>query len=411
MLIIYGALGLGGIETFFVRLAKDRFMSNKKTKILLLAPPELEKNDPDLFNEMLKYADIYYFSDVFENSFINWRFLFLHRLKNKNLEKMLHDCKQIHVTDSQSALLANNILAKANKKIPITVGMYHSLEFSWGEKKLPFFERVNRNFIFKTLSSGNLMCFSQNTKDFVVKKTGYEIKNAKTFRLGVIDSNQGYKKSFKLSKKIKMCAVGRLTDFKTYNFWMPNVIKELNISGCDIHLDIYGDGGSVNTVKSAVDKVSDYVSLFPPFNYSNFNKIVSEYDLFIGSGTAIIQAASLGVPCIIGIESIEEPVTYGFFSDFYQYEYNLKSLNFEKIKIFDIIDSFSEASSDFKENLILKHYQAAQSFDISTCQNNMDDESYVVSDYFYFNKWIYTLSLVFFRLKMKISRQTIYHEG
>lgn len=410
MLIIYGALGLGGIETFFVRLAKERFRNNKKTKILLLNPPELGGSNVDLFNEIIKYAEIYYFNDVFEKKFINWRFFLLHGLKKNNLEQMIRDCNQIHVTDAQSALLVNNILRKLDKKIPITVGMYHSLEFSWGGDKLPFFEKTNRDFIYKTLNSKNLMCFSQNTKDFVSNRTGYTIEDAKTFRLGVIDSAQECKYGFNSSKKIRMCAVGRLTDFKTYNFWMPNVIKELNINGYDICLDIYGDGNSEPIVRNAVKNASAYVTLYPPFNYSEFNVIVSKYDLFIGSGTAIIQAASLGIPSIIGIESINEPLTYGFFSDFYDCEYNLKSLDIRKIPVFDVLKDFVNSSFENKKVLSLEHYQAAKFFSISSCENSIEQGPYVVSDYFYFNKWIYTFSLILFRLKMKINRKNIYHE-
>lgn len=410
MLIIYGALGLGGIETFFLRLAKERFRNNKKTKILLLKPHELGGSNADLFNEIVKYAEIYYFNDIFQRVFVNWRLFLLHGLNHNNLEQMISDCEQIHVTDAQSALLANNILIKLDKKIPITVGMYHSLEFSWGGARLPFFEKTNRDFIYKTLDSKNLMCFSQNTKDFVSNKVGYAIENAKTFRLGVIDSIQECKYSFNSSKRIRMCAVGRLTDFKTYNFWMPNVIKKLNIDGYDICLDIYGDGDSEPLVRNAVEKASAYVSLYPAFNYSEFNVIVSKYDLFIGSGTAIIQAASLGIPSIIGIESINEPLTYGFFSDFYDCEYNLKSLDISKVPVSDILKDFVNSSIENKKALSLKHCQAAGFFSISSCENSIEKGPYVVSDYFYFNKWAYTFSLILFRLKMKINRKNIYHE-
>lgn len=410
MLIIYGALGLGGIETFFVRLVKERFRNNKKTKILLLQPPELGGNNVDLFNEIIKYAEVYYFEDIFQKTFINWRFILLHSLRNNNLELMIRDCSQIHVTDAQSALLANNILKRLNRKIPITVGMYHSLEFSWGDSKPPFFEKINRKFIYKILDSKNLMCFSQNTKDFVANRTGYEIKDAKTFRLGVIDSTLGLRHDFYSAKKIKMCAVGRLTDFKTYNVWMPNVIKELNVNGYEICLDIYGDGNNEHNVRCAVEEASAYVSLHPPFNYSEFNRIVSKYDLFIGSGTAIIQAASLGVPGIIGIESINEPLTYGFFSDFYEYEYNLKSLDINKITVSEVVERFSNSSLESKRDLGFQHCQAANFFSISSCANSMEEGPYATSDYFYFNKWIYTFSLILFRLKMKINRKTIYHE-
>ena len=80
MVIIYSALNLGGIETFFLRLAKSRFLKGKKTKIILYIPKDLVVYDEYLYVELGKYAEIYHFNDVFLKVFLNWRFLFLHKL-------------------------------------------------------------------------------------------------------------------------------------------------------------------------------------------------------------------------------------------------------------------------------------------------------------------------------------------
>lgn len=52
MLFIYGALPVGGIETFFVRMAKERFSKGLFTAILLQSKPE--ESDPVLLAEMKK---------------------------------------------------------------------------------------------------------------------------------------------------------------------------------------------------------------------------------------------------------------------------------------------------------------------------------------------------------------------
>jgi len=61
MLFIYGSLALGGIETFFVRMAKARAEIGMKTKILLLN--NKERSNPELLDEMGKYAEVYYLED------------------------------------------------------------------------------------------------------------------------------------------------------------------------------------------------------------------------------------------------------------------------------------------------------------------------------------------------------------
>ena len=56
MLFIYGALPVGGIETFFVRMAKERFKKKLSTSILLLSKPEQSNNE--LLSEIKKYANV-----------------------------------------------------------------------------------------------------------------------------------------------------------------------------------------------------------------------------------------------------------------------------------------------------------------------------------------------------------------
>jgi len=63
MLFIYGSLALGGIETFFVRMAKARAEIGMKTKILLLN--NKERSNPELLDEMGNML-----------RFIIWRILF-----------------------------------------------------------------------------------------------------------------------------------------------------------------------------------------------------------------------------------------------------------------------------------------------------------------------------------------------
>ena len=71
MVIIYSALDLGGIQTFFLRLAKSRFLKGKKTKIILYIPKELGVYNEYLYSELSKYAEIYHFDDVFLKKFLN----------------------------------------------------------------------------------------------------------------------------------------------------------------------------------------------------------------------------------------------------------------------------------------------------------------------------------------------------
>ncbi|ENV20740.1 glycosyltransferase family protein [Acinetobacter bereziniae] len=411
MLIIYGALNLGGIETFFVRLAKERFINNKKTKILFLVPRHIAKFDITLLQELLKYSDIYYYEDVFKKTYINWRFLLCHSLDTIKIKYILDGCSQIHVSDIQYGLIANEMLKSIGISKPITFGVYHSMEYTWKMDRLPYFERVNRKFLYEVVDSHNIMCFSMDAKEIIKNRTGYDLKNAKTFRLGVTSFSLVDKRV--ISEKpdiIKMCAIGRLTDFKTYNFWMPKIINNLNYKGVRITLDIYGDGDSEEKVKKIVSEYSDYVKILPSFNYEKFKAIASSYDLFIGSGTAIIEASSLGVPSIIGIESINEGKTYGFFCDFSKYEYNVMGLPFDLKNVECVIKKFSELSIPQINDLSIRHQEAAKDFDMAECENNFDNNCFVNTSYYKYNRLLYSISKIFFQIKLKFNKKSIYND-
>ena len=412
MLIIYGALSLGGIETFIVRLAKQRFMEGKKTKICLILPLKLDRNNFDLLETVKQFAEIYYFDDLFEKKFIHWRLFLLHKLNKIKISQILEDCDLIHVADGQSALIAQEFIKVSQKKIPITVGVYHALEFSWTSKIQPYFEKINRKFIYEEMDSTNLLCFSQSTKDYLKESTGFNINNAQTFRLGVVNN---IRSTTNLSNKIddvyRLCTVGRLVDFKAYNIWLPEVIFNLNAKGYHVSLDIYGEGDMEEDIKKMIEKYPDYTKLLPSFDYSMFNNVVKKYDLFLGSGTAIVQASALKIPSIIGIESIKEPLTYGFFSDFYKYEYHRDGQSFKKILVSDLIQEYIVSSSAEKADLKIKHQLAANEFSIEECSANMDDSRYQINTYYKYNKYLYHFTKILFQIKLKIMRKTIYHKG
>ncbi|MDA3579949.1 hypothetical protein MJ026_12785 [Acinetobacter ursingii] len=411
MLIIYGSFNIGGIETFFLRLAKERSLNNQKIKIIFTIPVAQAEYNQALLEELNKYAEVYHFEDIFCNIALNWRFHLFHKLNIDKLKKILIDIDHIHVCDSYSGILANDILNKMDIIKPITFGVYHTKEFSWGNNNLPYFENVNRKLVFSCSDSSNLICFSEDTKIILQNKINKKLENAQTFRLGVIDRDTPLVKNIRLNNStLRICAVGRLADFKTYNLWMPEVIKRLRNRGVDIQFDIYGFGENEDKVKKNIIQYDPYVRLLPPFNYSKFNEIVSQYDMFIGSGTAIIQASSLGIPSIIGIESIDEPKTYGFFCDFFQYEYNVLGLDFDLMLVEDLIFDYTLIGDQEKLAVANKHRVASENFKISTCNQNFNIMEKNLLKSFDFNKYIYTISRLIFGIKLKLLKKSIYHD-
>lgn len=410
MLFIYGALPVGGIETFFMRMAKERHRLGLHTSILLLSLPY--ESDPELLNEMKKYANVLFPDDIFLNfGKFTRRLPLLVPVKKRALERALKSVDQIHASDGMHALLGYRLSNMLNKNITITVGFYHYIKFLWGGDNVAWHEKVNRRFIFDFLPEESLLFFSEGNRQLYIKHKRKKLTDANTFRLGVIDK-KNIKASGEVNLPIKIVAIGRLVDFKTYNFYMIKVLKNLKTKGFNVQFDIYGDGPLKAQIADEINKagLSDSIHLKGTLDYLKFDETVSNYNLFIGSGTAIIQAAALGLPSIVGVENVIEAETYGYFSDVNQYEYNLKGLDLEMISVEAIIEDYINMNTQQRKTLISSHLKCIDSFTNESCQKSMDELKYIAmpAKKLKYNRWLYEFSRILDRVSMRFNKRHPY---
>jgi glycosyltransferase involved in cell wall biosynthesis len=406
MLFIYGALGLGGVETFFVRMAKERFKLGLTTKILLLGHPK--NNNKNLLNEMKKYAKVYFAEDVFKVPLIVSRIFPLHSpVRLKKLEEMMSGITQMHATDGMRLLLANRFNEILKTYTPITVGFYHYTTFTWSRWDLAYHELISRKFVFQFLPKRSLMFFSQDNLVFHHKCLGVDLDGANTFRLGVVD-RQKVVSTVNLNIPLRIVTVGRLVGFKTYIFLMLDVVKSLNNQGVRVSYDIYGYGSDKDKINQRIKDLNleNSVRLMGKLEYEFFDSVVKKYDLFIGSGTAIIQAAALGVPSIVGIENMVEPKTYGYFCDTYNYEYNLKGLDLPLIDIEKMILKFLDMAQEERKFVQKKHIESIESFTNESCCKFMEELKNIrmPKQEFKYNKILYACSRVFYEINVRFNK-------
>ena len=240
MLFIYSALRIGGIETFFVRMAKERSKLGLPTTILLFSEPE--QSNEELLTEMKKYSSVLFPQDLFAvPNFISRRLPLISPVKQYSLLKVFEKIDQIHVFDGMHALIGDRFNKIVGKKLPITIGFYHYIKYLWGGTQVPYYEKLNRKFIFNYLPKQSLLFFSEGNRQLYSEHKKVNFNESQTFRLGVVEK-KNITISSELSNPLKICAVGRLVDFKTYNLYMLDVVRELNERGFLVEFDIYGDG-------------------------------------------------------------------------------------------------------------------------------------------------------------------------
>jgi hypothetical protein len=112
---------------------------------------------------------------------------------------------------------------------------------------------------------------------------------------------------------LRVVSVGRLVPFKGYNRAAPEVVRSLRDAGIDISWDIWGDGPDREVIEADVRRtgVGQWLRLRGVLPYEEFDRTVAGYDLFVGMGTALLEAGRLGMPAITAVEATTNE-TYGF---------------------------------------------------------------------------------------------------
>lgn len=378
MLFVHGSLAIGGIETFYVRMAQSRKKHGLITKFLILSSEG--KSNPELVRRARECADVYFLDELIFSPFplpasaVIYQLSLLYPLRRSILKNLFEGITSAHVSNGFCAHVVVRMTSMLRKDLPLSIGLYHSMEFCWGQrlKKLPFFERSNREFFYRLHKDRALIFFNERMVDIYSNVSGKDFSGVNLFPLGVVDRLAEVPlKSF--TNHLSIGSVGRLVDFKTYNLWMLDVVNELRNLGITVSYNIYGDGPIRDAVADKIRSLNldDIVFLRGNFDYSEFSNIVSDFDVFVGSGTALIEAAGLGVPSIVGIESSNEALTYGFLSEIPGFSYNEDNL-YPKKDVLKVLVDFNSSQDLEKLALSKAHVKKSEMFSIDTCVSNFE---------------------------------------
>jgi len=164
----------------------------------------------------------------------------------------------------------------------------------------------------------------------------------------------------------KLVSIGNLVKFKTYNEHVIRVVADLIGDYPELTYDIYGEGDQYEVLQKLAIELGllSVVSFKGRIPYDQFSTAVTSSMAFIGSGTALVEAAALAVPSVVGIESIDEPKTYGFLSDISGFSYNEKIDGVPLVEIKSLIVQLLTSSSADISTIGNKCAQKAAEFSI-----------------------------------------------
>jgi len=395
---IVGTLTIGGIETYISRLSKY-LSKNTNITILLLS----KKNSPELLKSIKNFATIYYLHDYYTNNIlkkINISYLSL--IAEIDYKELLNDIGKIdyiHAVDSTCSMVGLE-LSSINRNIKLTIGTYHSKEYTWSSK---FYFRNIEKSLFLSLPKENIINANDEINIYYKNIFKQSFERCPIVPTG-IDLDL-YKNNIPNYKSNKIISVGRLVNFKTYNKHIINMIDDINQQlNSNYEYHIYGDGPEINYLKEIAAKQKSKIIFHGTIQYDLLTKVFLDTYIFVGNGTSVVEASAAGIPSLIGIESEEETFSYGLFSDIRILSFNKKGLNIPIYSLEEEILKILKLNESEYSIISRKSREKALEFSIEETsikfKHTLKNSKLFM---FTYNKFRYKLSLIIWLIFNRIS--------
>lgn len=361
------SFNLGGVQSFYLRLAKAYY-----GKFILVSLTNIY--DIQFLND-LKRADISYLfaSDLFTIPVKLKRATHLNLIpinRIKVLNNLPENVLNIHVSSLSGAVFASRL--SKYKNVKLNIGIYNSLIFGWKGDYNSYYELLSSAILDGFFGKDSVLFTNEQSKKHYQKLLGKEL-NGKLMPVGVEECKKvlRFPKSNN-TKKFTVVTVGRLIEYKTYNEHLINVLNKITKNNDhNIVLSIYGTGNYIHKLKALAKDANFEVEFHGNVNYSNLHKVFESADCFVGCGTTLVEAASYGLPCIIGIEGIKQPETYGFFSSTTGYSFHEPGLNYSLVSIESCLEKLLNHTPEECRLLSLEHVKRAADFSLDVSYEKM----------------------------------------
>ena len=293
-LLAYGALHTAGIETLIVRLANHLVRDGGDVAVCFSGGVLASALDGRV--AQLDYAGL---TDAVRRS-CNWL-------------SDLPACAAVLISfDPISAALALAIEtgAPVGVRVAHLSGVYHPRAYHMtGERR----DRVWLNrLVARAVGDSHLFYMNRETRDDHAAQWGVDLSGSAIIPVPVDAMPRVWMP--RSGPSLKVVSVGRLTDFKQYNLGIPGIVRDCHAAGVEVDWDIYGTGPLAAEMIAEIAHcgVADHVAMKGHLAYHQMPETVTGYDLFVGLGTAALEAAMQGVPTIAATDS-QQRASYGYF--------------------------------------------------------------------------------------------------
>lgn len=295
-------LGIGGIETYIVRVCQALRLAGWDLSISIIK----NKVDQNLLKSVSDIATVQILGLSSKLSILNI-----------DPPPISSDVDIVFATGLTSLLYASKAIHKGSRPTKLVCGVFSQFEYLHRSNDYRYEVCMK---ILRKLGPSNMVFCTDGCKQDHSRSLEPSWKTSRVSPL-LIDIPKMHRADHLAVGVIhcpfRILSVGRLVSFKNYNFYMPRVIRELLNQGYSVRWDVYGDGNEFEAIQAeiAFQKVGDYVTLHGTVPYNTLGERFAEADIYIGSGTTVIEASAAGLPAIVALDNISDSITPGYFCD------------------------------------------------------------------------------------------------
>ena len=293
--LVYGSLRTGGIETLIVRMAN--YLAKNGFGVMVCC------GEGGLLPALPSSAHVVTYNDTDD----------LRRKLRADGASILDEAMDMIIISfdpiSAARALYVELQCLLRQRVTHLSGVFHPRAyFMTGERK----DRVVLNhWVAQAIGYPHLFFMNEECRDSHAKRWNVDLGSSPIATLPIDAAENSW--AANADSQLRIVSVGRLVDFKAYNLGAPGIVAALRERGVGVSWDIYGDGPLQGEIEKEIERydVRNHVQLKGELPYRDFQATVASYDIFVGIGTAALEAAMIGVPTICGTDSQRE-LCYGF---------------------------------------------------------------------------------------------------
>lgn len=322
MLLIANVLELNGGTTFVLRVAREFYKRNQKIGVLVL----VDKVNAALEQSIRQYADIYYLKDFTRRIYgplANTPLGVFAPVDFSKIANLLNSYNaHVHVMGVFGLLFIKRCLDAVEVEVRVSFGIYHQNEMMFDG--VPYYFARKAKELFASLPAESIVFFNEKNSSSYGAFFGNDYSMSTIVPIGIDIPMGTGAEVLGQAESSRIVSIGNLYAFKSYNRHVITLLPELKKIRPNLVYEIYGTGEYEPELLALVSslQLESSVKFKGSIGYEDIPKVLNGALAFVGSGTAILEAAALGVPAIVGIESTEQPITYGLLSDINGLSYN-----------------------------------------------------------------------------------------